>query len=53
MGICIIQSGSGFAFISPSVYKYLSGAAKYTTIVPAPEEIPDQSVLSVLNKVCD
>ena len=51
MGICIIQSGIGFAFFSSSIYKYLSGARNYQAIVPAPEEIPDQSVLTLLNQV--
>ncbi|XP_019856540.1 PREDICTED: uncharacterized protein LOC105314041 isoform X2 [Amphimedon queenslandica] len=51
MGVCIIQSGSGFTFFSPSVYQYLSGTKNYRSINPAPEEIPDKNILSLLNKL--
>ena len=48
MGISI---GSGFLFFSPSVCKYFSSKGNFSSISPEPEEIADEGVFAMLQKV--
>lgn len=47
----LLQGGSGFSVLCPSVYKYLSGV-KMGCIDIAMEEVHDYEIMSMIEEVC-
>ena len=50
MAMSVIQGGSGFPFLSPCVYAYIS-CATYTNIKIATDDIPDATLKFAVEKV--
>ena len=51
MGISIVQGGSGYPFLAPSTFSYLSGT-DLCSIIVGRSEIPDPEVEKTVQDVC-
>ena len=51
MAMSLLQQGSGFPYLAPPVYQYISGV-EVSKIDVSVEDIPNVELRSIIEKVC-